>query len=293
MSYAEGGGEAASKSDDEDMWDPATEASSSTGMLPPGAVVVNLLNSDEDPDGPALLSSDPTRRGGLYIAPSRVRIEQGPLAGFTLQEPGLFTADAIRAGAFVAMYTGTFRSCIEFERLPTARRDQLSRYAVEVDAHDVVITPEVNVTSGKVSFRRHPAAAANEPSASNVANAFTQASVVEAYGHDAEPSSYLIVCVFTCRPVAAGDEIVWNYGEGYDELRQHAGYAAGRACPEEIIDRMTVTLPPQNARVEAILASGGARAQEAVYKLADDSSEDSSGDEWVPVKRVARPPRTG
>ena len=90
---------------------------------------------------------------------------------------------------------------------------------MEVDAHDVVITPEVSVSSGRVNFRRHPAAAANEPSASNVANAFTQASVVEAYGHDAEPSPYLIVCIFTCRPVAAGGEILWNYGEGYDELR--------------------------------------------------------------------------
>ena len=104
-------------------------------------------------------------------------------------------------------------------------------------------------------------------------------------------SSYLIVCIFTCRPVAAGGEILWNYGGGYDELRQQAGYAAGRECPEEIIDRMT--LPPQNARVEAILAKGCARAQESLYKLADGSSEDSSGDEWVPVKRVARPPRTG
>ena len=117
--------------------------------------------------------------------------------------------------------------------------------------------------------------------------------MVEAYGHDAEPSSYLIVCIFTCRPVAAGGEILWNYGEGYNELRQHAGYAAGRACPEEIIDRMTVTLPSQNARVEAILAKGGARAQEAIYKLADAGcSEDSSGDEWIPAKRVARAPRT-
>ena len=296
-SYPNEDDEVASESD-EDMWEPATEASSSTGMLPPGTVVLNLLNSDEDPDGPALLSSDPTRRGALYIAPSRVRIEQGPLAGNTLQEPGLFTADSIPAFSFVAMYTGTFRSSLEFERLPTARRDQLSRYAVEVDAHNVVITPDVNVTSGKVNFRRHSAAAANEPSASNVANAFTQASVVEAYGPDSELSSYLIVCIFTCRPVAAGGEIIWNYGGGYDELRQQAGYAAGRACPEEIIDRMTVTLPPQNARVEAILAKGGARAQEAIYKLADGSSEDSSGDEWVPVKRVpvkrvARAPRTG
>ena len=51
---------------------------------------------------------------------------------------------------------------------------------------------------------------------------------------------------------------------------------------------MTVTLPPQNARVEAILARGGARAREAIYRLADGTSEDSSGDEWVPVKRVTR-----
>ena len=171
---------------------------------------------------------------------------------------------------------------------------RLLKYSVlKYSAHDVVITPDVNVTSGKVSFRRHPAAAANEPGATNVANAFTQASVVEAYGHDAEPSAYLIVCIFTCRPVAAGGEILWNYGEGYDELRQEAGYAAGRACPEEIIDRLTVTLPPQNARVEEILARGGARVQESLYKLADGTSEDSSGDEWLPVRRVARAPRTG
>ena len=105
-----------------------------------------------------------------------------------------------------------------------------------MEAHDVVIPPDVNVSSGKVSFRRHAAAASNEPSASNVANAFTQASVVEAYGPDSELNSYLIVCIFTCHPVAAGDEIVWNYGEDYNELRRHAGYAAGRSCPEEIID---------------------------------------------------------
>ena len=115
--------------------------------------------------------------------------------------------------------------------------------------------------------------------------------MVEAYGPDAELSSYLVVCIFTCRPVAAGDEILWNYGEGYDELRQHAGYTAGGACPEDVVDLLVKTLPAQNARVEAILARGGARAQQAVYKLADGSSEDSSGDEWLPVKRVARTTR--
>ena len=157
--YAEQGeGEDGSESDDsEDIWEPAVGA---TGMPPPGAVVINLVSSDED--GPALLSSHPSRRDGLYIAPSTVRIEQGPLAGSTLGQPGLFTIDAIRAGAFICMYTGTFRSSIEFERLPIDRRDQLSRYAVEVEAHDVVITPAVNVSSGKVSFRRVVVAADHE-----------------------------------------------------------------------------------------------------------------------------------
>ena len=281
----QGEGEAASESDDEDIWEPAVGA---TGVPPPDAVVINLVSSDED--GPALLSSHPTRRGGLFIAPSTVPIEQGPLAGTSLREPGLFTTEALPAGTFVCMYTGTFRSSREYESLPTKRRNQLERYAVEVDAHDVVITPDVNVLTGKVNFRRHPAAAANEPSASRLANAFTQASVVEAYGQDSEPSAYLIVCLFTCRQVAAGGEILWNYGEGYGELRQHAGYAAGQSCPEEIIGLLS--LPEQNARVEATLAMGGARAQEALYPLADShSSQDSSGDEWLPVKRVARRPR--
>ena len=73
------------------------------------------------------------------------------------------------------------------------------------------------------------------------------------------------------------------------DVRQHAGYAAGQSCPEELIDLLS--LPEQNARVEAILAIGGTRAQEALYPLADyDSSQDSSGDEWLPVKRVARRP---
>ena len=91
--YAEQGEEeAASESDDEDIWEPAVGA---TGVPPPDAVVINLVSSDED--GPALLSSHPTRRGGLFIAPSTVQIEQGPLAGTILREPGLFTTEALPA----------------------------------------------------------------------------------------------------------------------------------------------------------------------------------------------------
>ena len=101
-SYPNEDEEVASESDDEDMWEPAEGTSASTGVVPPGAVVLNLVSSDEE--GYALLSSDPTRRGGLYIAPSTVRIERGPLAGNTLGEPGLFTTEAIRAGEFICVY---------------------------------------------------------------------------------------------------------------------------------------------------------------------------------------------
>ena len=53
----------------------------------------------------------------------------------------------------------------------------------------------------------------------------------------------------------------------------------------QLIDQLV--LPPQNARVEAILATGGRREREAIYELTHGSSE-SSGDEWVPVRRVTR-----
>ena len=88
----------------------------SVGVPPPGAEVIDLVSSeDEDAQDPApapattqppaLLAPDLTRRGGLYIAPSRVPIETGPAAGSTLQEPGLFTSVALPAAAFVCIYT--------------------------------------------------------------------------------------------------------------------------------------------------------------------------------------------
>ena len=82
---------------------------------PPGAIVIDLTSNDEEdppslmpvhppatPAPPPLLAPDPTRRDGMFIAPSRVIVESGPLAGSLLGEPGLFTSEAIPAGAFVA-----------------------------------------------------------------------------------------------------------------------------------------------------------------------------------------------
>ena len=257
-----------------------------TSAPPPGAVVINLVSDDEDEEAHALLPPDPTRRDGLYIAPSQVPVESGPSAGSALQEPGLFTSNAIPAGAFVCFYTGTFYSNDEFESLPPARRDALSKYAVEVENHDVTLAPATDET-GAVDFTRHAAAAANEPSASGDANAFSQAMVVELLiGPDAELRSYLVVCIFTCRAVAAGDEILWNYGEGYQPQREQAGYAAGERCPEALIRSVQMASPRR--RVQSILEDGG-RVADTVHEITLTSASEGDDDEWLPTRgRVRR-----
>ena len=269
------------------------------GAPPPGAEVIDLVSSeDEDaqappalsphvhpPPPPAMLAPDLTRREGLYIAQSRLKVEAGPATGSTLQEPGLFTSVALPAAAFVCIYTGTFFTNVEFEGLPLARRDALSRFAVEVGQHNVTVAPPVDAMTGGVDFCQHAAAAANEPSASAAANAFTQASIVEVVGADGGVHSYLICCMFTCRAVAAGEELLWNYGEGYKNQRRQARYEAGPACPEQLIDALR--LPSPRARVEAILDQG-TRVQDALYELVLSGSDESSGDEWTPVKRRRR-----
>lgn len=287
--YDDPGSDVPSDSDE----DGAQEGTSNfIGVPPPGAVVINLVSDDEEaaptpapPTPPMFLPPDLTRRNGLFIAPSKVRIESGPSAGSTLQEPGLFTSMAIPAGAFVCIYTGTFFLTEEFDGLPRTQRDQLSRYATEVEQHGVTIAPPVAATTGKVDFTLHPAAAANEPSASGEANAFTQASVVDVVASDGELHAYLAACIFTCRAVAAGGEILWNYGEGYADLRKDAGYDAGPGCPDELIDEKS--LPSMRNRVGSILREGR-RDSDSVYEVALSASAESSGDEWVPVKRRRR-----
>ena len=257
----------------------------STGAPPPGAVVIDLVSSeDEEEHTPAVLPSDLTRRDGLFVAPSQVPIESGPLAGSTLQEPGLFTSCAIPAGALVCLYTGTHYSTEDFDSLPPDQRDALSKYAVEVDSHALTIAPTVDA-AGRVDLTLHAAAAANEPSASSAANSFAQSSVVELLGSDAEIHSYVVVCLYTCSAIAAGGEVLWNYGAGYESLRQTLGYAAGQRCTEEAIN--SVQLPSPRGRVEAILADGR-RVNDTIFEIELSSSSDTSDSEWLPRGPVQR-----
>ena len=257
----------------------ASVSNAPTSAPPPGSVVISLVSDDEEDEAPTPLPPDPTRRDGLFIAPSSVAIETGPSAGSLLSEPGLFTLHAIPAGSFVCFYTGAWYSDVAFDGLPPARRSALSRYAVEIEDHNVTLAPATDET-GAVDFVRNAAAAANEPSASSAANSFAQASVVERLGMDAELHSYLTIGIYTCRPVAAGDEILWNYGAGYDALRQEAGYTAGESCPDAAID--SVRLPSPLGRVRAILTDGG-RVTDALHELELTSASEGDDTEWSPV----------
>jgi hypothetical protein len=235
------------------------------------------------PPPPPLLPPDPTRRDGMFIAPSRVLVESGPSAGSLLGEPGLFTSEAIPAGAFVAFYTGAFFTRDEFMGLPEAKREALSRYTVEVEMHNVLVSPiaDAGPDRNHINFTLHAAAAMNEPNASDEANVFAQASVVEAIGNDDELHSYVVFCIFTCSRIEAGEELLWNYGDGYQPIRDHVGYGAGSPCADELVDSLRLSSP--HSRVMDILRDGR-RAADALYELSLGGS-DTSGEDWIPAKR--------
>ena len=137
-----------------------------------------------------------------FIALSRLLVESGLPAGSPpplLGELELFTRAAIDAGAFAAFYTGTLFTHDEFMGLPDVEQQVLSRYAVEVEKHGVLVPPIAHRRCWTQStYTRHAAAAINEPNASGEANVFAQASVVEAIGLDAETQSFVVFCIFAC-----------------------------------------------------------------------------------------------
>ena len=198
----------------------------------------------------------------------------------------MFTSVAIPAGAFVAFYTGAFFTRDEFMGLPDLEMQALSRYAVEVEKHGVLVSPiaDAGPDRNDVDFTRHSAAAMNEPNASGEANVFAQASVVEAIGNDDELHSFVVFCMFTCSRIEAGEELLWNYGDGYQSIRDHVGYETGNPCADELVD--SLRLPSPRGRVKAILRDGR-RVNDALYELALSGS-DSSGEDWEPAKRRRR-----
>ena len=232
-----------------------------------------------------LLPRDPTRRYGLFIAPSRVRIETGPAAGAPIGQPGLFTSVRLEPGAFVAFYTGDWHNTLDFDRLPPARRLELGRYAIEVPQHGVIVAPPFGREG--VDFVMHAAAAMNEPNSKpglNDSNVFVQSTVVDVAAADGGLRSFVCVVGFTCKAVEAGGELLWNYGDDYADIRSRMKYEAGPPCAETLIKALA--LEPVRPRAEALLASAG-RRDDALHELHVTSAADSD-EEWTPVVRRKR-----
>ena len=106
---------------------------------------------------------------------------------------------------------------------------------------------------------------------------------MEAIGNDDELHSFVVFCIFTCSRIEAGEELLWNYGDGYQLIRDDVGYEAGSPCADEMVD--SLRLPSPRGRVMAILRDGR-RVVDALYELSLGS--DSSGEDWTPAKRRRR-----
>jgi hypothetical protein len=190
----------------------------------------------------------------------------------------------IEAGSFVAFYTGQWFESNTFDRLPPQQRESRARFAVEVPEHDVTLSPEVGATG--VDFERHPSAAMNEPplNGPQLANVFISAHVTDLQ------SAYLSIGVFTCRRVPANTELLWNYGDTYERVRQRMGYRAAAGCPDSLTRGIDVR-SELNERV-ATLLRGRRRTNDVLYTIPVSSDGPDSDNDWTPATAVVRrPPR--
>ena len=138
---------------------------------------------------------------------------------------GLFTTVDLPANAFVGYYMGNFYD----EDDPDIPR---SHYAVSGSGFTVVPPDHPD---GGVDPQAFPLAMMNEPPAMTDANVgvveWTRAGDALPHGGPAN-AEILVVAMHTCKPVRAGQELYFYYGNLYD--RRHYGrppYNVGRGCP--------------------------------------------------------------
>ena len=84
---------------------------------------------------------------------------------------------------------------------------------------------------------QYPLGAMNEPDKEQTANVFALASQLQLDfpaedGDYIEPHEFLVISMFVCRDVQAGEELLWHYGDKYAGMRAvNGGYTPGAACP--------------------------------------------------------------
>ena len=147
---------------------------------------------------------------------------------------GLFTMVDLPQGAFLGLYAGRF-----YEENDDSDDDETgddahppSHYAVNLSGF-VVIPPSTSSSSEIIDPETYPMAMMNEPPLGDRANV----GIVEwLLAKDAVPgirpnAKVLVAAIHACRPIHAGEEIYFYYGDKYD--RRHYGrkpYNVGKGC---------------------------------------------------------------
>lgn len=143
-------------------------------------------------------------------------------SGIVPGQPGLFATDAIPANAYVATYTYD-RVVSTRDPLVTGRPGELNKYAVGAHGRDGPVTL---LLDPPVDGARHPAAMANEPKSKTSANLELHGGVVVL----PNGKEYHILALYACKtPIAANEELCWNYGRSGGEL--HASLASPARAP--------------------------------------------------------------
>ena len=128
----------------------------------------------------------------------------------------------------------------QWESLTRSKQDKYARYAAEITIGKdwVMMVPPYKAETDEPDFDQYPIAAINEPDKSRKANVFTLATKLQMDfkvegSPDTVPCEFVVISMFVCNDVKAGDELLWNYGSAYQGIREANGnYTPGMACTE-------------------------------------------------------------
>ena len=205
-----------------------------------GLARVRGRSDDEIEDTSMDWEGNPFFREHLEVKTSTVRYRKGEKKGQLVGQNGLFTKTDIPKGEWVGFYAGIPWTEKEWEELPRAEQDKLSRYAAEAETKQnwVMMTPPFADGTLEPDFTQFPLSSINEPDEMQTANVFTLASQLqldfpsEDGDYEKEPHEFFVISMFVCRDVRAGEELLWHYGDGYASMRaSQGGYTPGKPCP--------------------------------------------------------------
>jgi hypothetical protein len=165
---------------------------------------------------------------GLYVKRTKLHDANGRRHTFR----GLFTSKPLKRGEFLGFYTGNWWDPERYERLATAKKRALDRYAVTTFS-GLVLSPPLR--QGLVTMK-HPLAMMNEPNPYSESNAMMveyefcidelDLSEKEKLKlEDRWDEDFPAVGLVMCKSVGKHKEILWTYGASYPRP-----YRIGKSC---------------------------------------------------------------